>query len=187
MKKYAQMVFIAAAVMIPSCEAPLKVTADYDKGTDFMQYRTFAMVSLSAKDQSLSQLNANRIIGAIKNEMAKKGFIENVTDPDLKVNAVTIMINKSELSSSSNYYGYGGVYRPYGWGMSSGHTTYNVRDFIDGSLIVEVIDARENRLLWEGGGNKEIDSPSKDPDKTIPQAVADIMKSFPPGATNSKK
>jgi len=37
--------------------------------------------------------------------------------------------------------------------------------------------------VWQGTGNKEIDGPVKDPDTTIPKAVASIMESFPPGKT----
>lgn len=173
----------ASTVLITSCETPLKVTSDYDKSVDFKRYSTFSMLDMSSRDQALSQLNANRIINAVKAEMIKKGYTEDSNAPDLKVNVVAILTPKSELSSSTNYYGYGGAYRPYGWGAGSGgYTTYNVRDFTEGSLIIEVIDADESKLIWEGIGNKEIDKPSKDPDKTIPEAIAKIMKDFPPDA-----
>jgi hypothetical protein len=172
-------------VAVTSCETPLKVTSDYDKGVNFANYKTFALVSFNAKDQQVSELNVDRVIKAIKSEMTAKGFTEDTNAPDLKLNAVTIMTSKKEVTANTtNYgYGYGGVYRPYGWGggVSSGYTTFDVNDYTDGSLIVEVIDAKTGKLIWEGVGNKEIDTPSKNPDKTIPEAVTKIMRNFPPG------
>ena len=66
--------------------------------------------------------------------------------------------------------------------MGNSYTTYNVDTYKDGSLIIEIIDAKTKKLVWEGIGNKEIDKPVTDPDKKIAAAVAAIMKNFPPGA-----
>jgi hypothetical protein len=60
-------------------------------------------------------------------------------------------------------------------------TTVNVQNYIAGSLIIEVAAAQGNKLLWEGIGNQDINSPSSDPDKTVPIVVQKIMASFPPG------
>ena len=99
------------------------------------------------------------------------------------------MTAKKDVTANTNYYGYGGVYRPYSWGSgsTSAYTTYNVNDYIDGSLIIDVVDERTNKLVWEGVGNKEIDSPkSKDPDEVIPAVVGKILANFPPGAAKKK-
>jgi hypothetical protein len=58
-----------------------------------------------------------------------------------------------------------------------------VQSYIAGSLIIEIAAATSSKLLWEGVGNRDIDSPSKNPEKTIPEAVQKIMASFPPGTT----
>lgn len=134
---------------------------------------------------AISQLNQQRIIAAIREELIKKGLQENVGSPDLLVNATAIFKNKIAVNSNTNYYGYGGVYRPYYWGGAGGSssTTYNVEHYKDGSLIIDVIDAKTKSLLWEGTGNSEIDGPLKDPDAEIPKAINKILAGFPPGAT----
>ncbi|HTQ65062.1 MAG TPA: DUF4136 domain-containing protein [Puia sp.] len=171
-----------------ACEPSLKVTSDYDKGVSFTQYKTFRMVQLDMQHQSISQLNQTRIINAVKSEMTKKGFQE-ATAPDLEVNAVIILQDKKSVTANTNYYGYGGYYRPYAWGggMGSAYTTYDVQNYKDGSLIIDIVDAKTQKLVWEGIGNKEIDKPASDPDKAISAAVASIMASFPPGAATQKK
>lgn len=178
---------IAASFFLASCEPSLKVTSDYDKSANFSQYKTFRMVQLDMQHQTISQLNQNRIINAVKGEMGKKGFAESA-DPDVFVNATIILKDQQSVTANTNYYGYGGYYRPYAWGtgMSSSYTTYDVQNYKAGSLIIDIADAKTNKLLWEGIGNKEIDKPSDNPDKAIAEAVASIMASFPPGKATKK-
>jgi hypothetical protein len=181
------LVFMTAILFASSCEPSLKVTSDYDKSANFQPYKTFRMATLDIQHQSISQLNQSRIINAVKSEMTKKGFQE-AADPDLEVNAAVVLKDEKSVTANTNYYGYGGYYRPYAWGggMSSGYTTYSVQNYKDGSLIIDVADAKTKKLLWEGIGNKEIDKPASDPDKAISDAVAAIMASFPPGAAKKK-
>jgi hypothetical protein len=178
-----QVACIPVAIALASCSPSLKVTSDYDKSANFKQYKTFALDTFRAS-QSLSQLNQNRIANAVKAEMVNKGFTES-TAPDLLVHISAIFEKQKSVSSTTDYYGYGGFYRPYAWGGgmgATGYTTYNVQSYIDGSLIVDIADAGTKHLLWEGIGNKEIDKPVKDPDTAIPAAVSKIMAGFPPDA-----
>ncbi|HEX5153980.1 MAG TPA: DUF4136 domain-containing protein [Parafilimonas sp.] len=175
---------LLSAALATSCGPSLKVTSDYDKSANFQQYKTFA-IDTFRMNQRISQLNANRITNAIKAEMVKKGFTENTSGPDLKINVAAVLKDQKSVSSTTDYYGYGGVYRPWAWGGglgATGYTTYNVQNYKDGSLIIDIADAKTNNLVWEGIGNEEIDKPVKDPDTQIPAAIASIMKNFPPGA-----
>lgn len=170
-------------ILVSSCSPSIKVTSDYDKKANFQQYKTFALQKNNVQNQSISELNQNRINNAVIAEMIKKGFQQS-DNPDLFVNVATVLKDKKSVSSSTDYYGYGGYYRPYAWGggmAATGYTTYNVQEYKDGSLIIEIADAKTKSLLWEGIGNKEIDKPVKDPDTKIPMAVEKIMESFPPG------
>jgi len=180
-------VLLAMTVIIASCESQLKVSSDYDKSVDFNQYKTFSLYHDSKSSEAISQLNQDRVVKAIRSEMVKRGFNETSSSPDLLVNSVAIFKDKQSVTANTNYYGYGGYYRPYygGMGMSSSTTSYSVDNYKDGSLIIDVVDAKSNKLIWQGTGNKEIDKPAKDPDTAIPKAISSIMASFPPG--KSKK
>ena len=184
MKKALQIsILLLIAIYLISCGPTLKVTDDYDKSVNFDQYKTFALYNSDSIHDAISPLNQQRIINAVKTEMGKKGFQENASNPDVWVNITAILQNRVAVSSTTDYYGYGGMYRPYYWGggMATASTNYNVQHYKDGSLIIDVIDANSKKLVWQGTGNKEIDGPVKDPDTTIPKAVASIMESFPPG------
>src|SRR5207342_2305155 len=130
----------------------LKVTQDYDKSANFTQYKTFVMDTFRVSS-SMSQLNQNRIMNAISDEFKKKGLLAVSSNPDLLIHTTAIIKDKQSVSSNTTYtggYGYGGYYRPYGWGggMSTGYTTYSVDEYKDGSLIIEVVDAKTKNLLW---------------------------------------
>ncbi|GAO42682.1 DUF4136 domain-containing protein [Flavihumibacter petaseus] len=183
MKTYSlSLLVMVAIVALFSCTSQVKVTTDYNRSVDFSKYKTFAFYQLSDHGPGLSQLNQERIINAIKSQLLTMGFTENKENPDLWVNATAIVKEKTQVTANSNYYGYGGYYRPYGWGPGfNGTTTYNTYEYKDGSLIIDLIDAASKTLVWQGTGNKEIDKPSKDPDAAIKAAVAKIMESYPPG------
>ena len=128
-------------------------------------------------------MNVDRIINAIKGELTKKGLTETSHNPDLMVNAITILKDKQEVTATTNYYGYGGYYRPYGYygGMGgSGYTTVSTYEYKDGSLIIDMVDAKTNKMVWEGIGNKDIDKAPKNPDEAIRNAVASILAGYPP-------
>jgi hypothetical protein len=180
---------LTAIVFLSSC-ATLKVTEDYDKDANFKLYKSFAIDVLKTP-ATVNQLNQTRVINAVRAEMIKKGFTENTSTPDMVVSITLIFKDEKSVTASTNYYGgygYGGMYRPYGWGggMASGHTTYNVDNYINGSLIIGVADTKTKNLLWEGIGNKDLEDKIKDPDTTIPEVVAKIMYGFPPGSTAKK-
>lgn len=172
-----------ALLFVAACST-LKVTTDYDKSVDFTKFKTFDFVQINVSG-AVSELNQNRIINAIKAEMEKKGFTWDEANPDFLVNATAILQDKKSVSADT--YGYGGVYRPYRWGGGATTTNFNVYEYQYGSVIIDVVDAASNQLIWEGKGDKEIDSPAKDPDAAIANAVAQILAGFPPGVSAQKK
>lgn len=178
-------VWTAAVLCLASCAPSLKVNTDYDKSADFSKYKTFTLYQSDSSNSAISQLNQERIKNAVIAAMQSKGLTLASGTPDLYVNTVTILKDKVALSSNTDYYGYGGVYRPYYWGAGMGMsstTNYNVDYYKDGSLIIDVIDAGTKKLIWQGIGNKEIDNPIKNPDVEAPKIVNKIMEGFPPGA-----
>ena len=173
-------IILSSLILFASCGPTLTVTNDYDRTANFSQFKTFRIVKLEQQYQALSQFNQTRVINAVRAQMIAKGFTE-AENADMFVNITSVLKNEKELVSNS--YGYGGGYRPYAWGGGNMSTTTTVQNYVAGSLIIEIANASTSKLLWEGIGNQDIDSPSSDPDKTVPVIVQKIMASFPPGMT----
>lgn len=174
-------------VLLYSCSPTVNVTTDYDHSANFSEYKTFAVYDLKAQEGQVNQLNVDRVTNAIRSEMIAKGFTESASNPDLKVNAVSILKNKQSVTADTNFYGYGGMYRPYGyWGggamMGGGSTTFNTYDYVDGSLVIDIVSAKTQKLVWQGIGNSQIDSKPDNPEEFIAGAIKKIMEGFPPGA-----
>jgi hypothetical protein len=173
---------LAIVLFAVSCAPSLKVSTDFDKNAVFSNYKTFSVYNLKTTG-SVSQLNADRIVNAIKAELSAKGFQETGSNADLIINAVTILKDKQSVSSTTNYYGYGGMYRPYsywGGGMGTGTTSVSTYNYKDGSMIIDVVDNKTQKMIWQGTGNAEIDKAPKDPDAAIKAAVTKILANFPP-------
>ena len=169
---------ITLSVIVASCGSGLKITNDFDRNANFSNYKTFSVFSVKTTG-SVSQLNADRIVNAIKTDLTDKGFKYVVSKGDLTINAITILKDKQSFSTATNYYGYGGLYRPYGYYGSLGTTVISY-SYKDGSLTIEMVDTKTTKMVWQGVGNKEIDKASKDPDSAIKAAVTKILAAFPP-------
>jgi len=172
--------------LIYSCSPTVNVTTDYDHAANFGEYKTFAVYDLKAQEGQVNQLNVDRVTNAIRSEMIAKGFTENNTNPDLKVNAVSILKNKQSVTANSDFYGYGGMYRPYGyWGggamMGGGTTTFNTYDYVDGSLVIDIVSTKTQKLVWQGIGNAQIDSKPDNPEEFVASSIKKILAGFPPG------
>jgi hypothetical protein len=68
------LLFIAA-----SC-ATIKVTSDFDKAAQFSGYKTYAFTP-EVQTLNVEELNRNRIIKAVENELSLKGFLKS-ENPD---------------------------------------------------------------------------------------------------------
>jgi hypothetical protein len=175
-------------IVAVGCGSAIKVSADYDKTIDFKKYTTFSVYDLK-QTGSVNPANADRIVNAIKKQMTEKGFIEDTQNPDLHINAVSILTRKEAVAVNApptNFYGYGGVYRPYGFFMlgngfmGSDTTSFNQYDFKQGTLMIDIVDAKVQKVVWQGVGNSEIDTKPVNADELINYAVGAIMVSFPP-------
>ena len=178
-KTTGSLLLTATAIFMISCKPTLKISADYDRSVNFSAYKTFGMFSL-ASNKNVNQLNEDRIWNSIRIEMIKKGYAESNNNPDLLVNAVTVVKNKNYLSATTGY-GYGVFYRPYGYWGAPGHTTVQSYEYKSGSLVIDVVDAKTNKLVWEGTGNAEFENKPKNPEKAIRAAVNKILGAFPAG------
>lgn len=176
---------VMTVILASSCGPSLKVNSDYDRSVNFTEYKTFSMYNL-ATTHTVSRFNAERIINSIRTEMAGKGYIEDDTNPDLMVNAVSVLLNKNGIKANTNSYGYGSVYRPYAyWGAPvATSATFQTYNYKNGTLLIDVVDTKTTRMVWQGMGSAEIEKQPKNLDKTISRAVAKIMAGLPDNTNN---
>ena len=181
MKLYTAL-FAFLLIIVASCSS-IKVYSDYDKNADFSKYKTYAFYKKGIDKVEISDLDKRRILRAIEVQLDAKGMVKS-EDPDLLVNIFTKSREKIDVYNN-NYYGwypwyYGYGYGYFGPGYGFGYT--NVSSSTEGTLFIDLIDAKKKELVWQGIGTGLL-SYSKSIEKKeamINEFVTEIMVAYPP-------
>ena len=166
-------------VLLSSCAPSLKVTCDYDRQADFAKFKTYSFAP-ETMNLPVNDLNKRRILSEIETQLVTKGLSKTEGNGDLLVD---VRVSAKERKEATAYTsgGYGG-YR-YGGGFQS--TSVNVQTYVDGTLIISLVDAAKKELVWQGTGVKTLDqnATSEKREKNISDAVAGILAKYPPVVT----
>tara|TARA_B100001175_G_C19502858_1_gene639169 strand:+ start:1717 stop:2241 length:525 start_codon:yes stop_codon:yes gene_type:complete len=162
-------------LMLPLvCCSSISVFTDHDSGVDFSDYKTFAYFKPGIDKVEISDLDKRRILKAIDLQMSQKLMIKSDM-PDLLVSINTSA--KEKIYVNNNYSGiWGWGWSPWMWGVNQN----NVYNRTEGTLYIDLIDAKTKQLVWQGKGKGGISEHSKNRDKRIGIFVAEILKNYPP-------
>lgn len=162
--------------LVASCSS-VNVYNDYDKKVDFTQFKTFAFYKPGVDKVEISDLDKKRILKSIEAEMLAKGFTKS-ENPDLLVNFFTKSREQVDVNAFNNSWGYGYGYgwNPYIWG---GNRT-SVRTSTQGTLFIDLIDAKKKEMVWQGEGAGEIFKNQNNKEERIQEFVTEILKQYPP-------
>ncbi len=163
--------------LITSCSS-VQVTYDYDKQTDFSQFKTYALTKESL-ELPVSELNRDRVIKAVQDEMKTKGFTES-DNPDIAVDLFIKTQQEIEATATTTGAGYG-PYR-YGWGGGFTTTQVDYNQYTNGSLFISFVNMKTQKLVWQGIGTKTLDE-NLSPDKreqAINYSIQQILSKYPP-------
>lgn len=175
----------ALLVALLACSG-VSVNQDYDPSADFLRYRTFDWFpgdrQLTGDAEIDNPFLDQRIRNAVSRELGTRGY-QKVGDrtPDFFVNYHVSVQQK--LTTSGMNVGYGvGSYGSWG-GVGVGMSTSPVRQYEQGTLVIDFIDGASRKLVWRGTGTKAL-SRNPTPDETtatIDSATHEILQQFPPG------
>lgn len=182
---------VLAVVFLSSC-ATVNVITDYDRQADFKEYKSYAFYKTGIDKAQISDLDKKRILKAIETEMANRGFVKS-QDPDILVSIFTKERERVDVYNNVGW-GWGGFYNPWAWGPGwgwgwGGGFGPNVSARTEGSLYIDLIDAKDKELVWQGRGvgtlNNTKDIAKKE--ERIREFVAQILKEYPPMQTIAAK
>lgn len=173
--KLINLLSLATLFILTSCSS-VRVNADYDKNINFSQYKTYAFHKSGIDKAEISDLDKKRILRAIDAQMTAKGFTKSET-PDLLVNIFTKEREKVDVNTYYNGWGYGWSYgwNPYLWGGR----TY-VSSSTEGTLFIDLIDAKSKELIWQGIGTGYLSHNTEKKDERANEFVTQILSQFPP-------
>ncbi len=164
------LLFVAAA-----CSS-VRVNSDYDKQVDFAAYKTYAFHKTGIDKAEISDLDKKRILRSIDETMTAKGFSKSET-PDLLIAFFTKEreeVNVNQFNAGWGY-GWGWGWNPYLWG---GNTS--VSRHTEGTLYIDIIDAKKKELIWQGEGEGVLTKDTNKKDEVIKEFVTKILELYPP-------
>jgi hypothetical protein len=149
-----------------------------DPKTDLRVYRTFAFFEpVAVENSQYSTLISTRLKQATRAQLERIGFRYTEDAPDLRVNFFLKVVNKQEVrSSGSGYYSYRSSY----YGTWSGYPYVETVDYREGTLSIDLVDAKRKQLVWQGIAEGEVqDEAMKDPGPAVDRVVTLIFSNFP--------
>lgn len=172
--KTIQLLSILSLFLLASCSA-VRVNSDYEKDVDFTSYKTYAFHKTGIDKVGISDIDKKRILRSIDEEMTLKGFAKSET-PDLLINFTTKAEKNINVNQFYAGYGYGWGYgwNPYWGGTASVYTN------TEGTLIIDLIDAKKKELIWQGEGVGYLTKNTAKKDENIKCFVTQILAQYPP-------
>jgi hypothetical protein len=180
-------VLMLASVLMSMPARAQSVDVDYDKSVDFRAFKTYALGTVKLPDDA-NPLMVQRIVTAVDSHMSFIGFRKVETAPDVRI--VVRGTTREELVYTPLGYGWG----PYGWGghpylwgggwypyWGAGYSGVDVRRILVGTLTLDMIDTRTDRVVFRGTAEDRVSSKAKKNEKKAYEAVAEIFEESPWG------
>ncbi len=170
-------------LMLAGCET-LRVGSDYDRAAAFATYHTFTW--LPREDYGVADpLVLERTRDAIQSALEQRGY-RYVSDSGQADFAVDFTIGARERVDLYTYpRPYAGPWVWYGprwWGYPYWGTGVDVHRYREGTLAIDVFDARTHRPVWHGWARKPLSREDMEHSEgPIRQAVDAVLARFPPG------
>jgi hypothetical protein len=176
-------------ICLLSCTALLasaqEVKVDYDRGSDFSKYKTYAWQPGERAKSYMHQ----QIIDALDSQLLSHGLKKVEKDADLHLVYITAVIN--DLETSKN----GGMNAPgSGVALVRSGVTSRAMEVKNGMLLVELSDASTKKTVWSAtakdtlssGNSTDFDKQAKQAEKTIRKAVEKMFRKFPVSRVSGK-
>lgn len=165
---------IILLLLVASC-APIRVTYDFDKTTDFTNYKTYNYYA--DMKTGLSDLDSKRLLDVLDAKMSAKGF-SLAKHPDFFID-----IKSSEFRTGQRNtvgVGLGGGGRNVGGGISIGIPVGQAN--VNRQIIIDFVDESKQQLFWQAVSESSF-HPNAQPERREEQLRAVIEKvliQYPP-------
>jgi len=159
-----------------------RVQTDADPAANFDAYRTFSFHQpLGTDQQGYTTLISQRLKTAAQRELEARGYRYVESGGDLLVNFGARIEDKQRVDRVpagpviGGWYGY----RTYGaWGGY--YERVNVQDYEEGTLTVDLVDARRKQLVWSATAVGKVNERTRQNlDAAVNGAMAAVFREYP--------
>jgi hypothetical protein len=158
------------------------VKTDSDPSANFAAIKTFAVKVGTSWNNPISE---KRVVAEFEQALTEKGWTKAEAD---KADAIVVLHGATDKEKTLNTFysgGYGG-YGWRGWGGGMGSATTTTSEYLVGTLVADIFDAKSKQLMFRGTATDELsDKPEKN-QKKLAKATDKMFKDFPPGSAKKK-
>jgi hypothetical protein len=186
------MMFLALASSVSPCIAQ-NVRVDYAHGCDFSRYKTYRWVEVhetpSPDVQFPNQLMRERAVAFLEEVLAAKNLTRVETGGDLLVGYDLTVTALPQFTTFTDAGGPGWSWGGSGWagpgccgwggGWGSGFSTTTVQTVFSGTLVVNITDARQKRLVFQGVSTETISSKAEKNTKRLKKGIDEMFEKYP--------
>jgi hypothetical protein len=157
----------------------MTVSSHVDRSLDFARYRTFDWGPADALPTGDARLDQNPIFkdnvqGSVEKQLAQRGItlVTGGAAPDLLIHYHANITQRLDPNKVDRTYGY----------CSRGECPPETVVYEAGTLVIDIIDARTNTLIWRGWAQNSVEDMLHDPDvmaRTIVEAVTKMLARLP--------
>jgi hypothetical protein len=172
---------LALGCALMAAPAFAKTDVDFNPNLDFTQYKTFTYIG-GVEHLAMMQVNPHLLRDTVHESVARalttRGLREvpSGQNPDLVVRYLAESNSQLNYAGDDNYGGYDKF--TVDW-WSTAYTLWFTSTTRDGSLMIDLIDAKRRDLAWRLYLQQKILNVDKMPEK-IDKEITEGFKSFPP-------
>lgn len=166
-------------ILLTSCKT-VRVATDYDRAADFNTFNSYAFFKPGIDQAKVSDLDKRRILRAIDANLMAKGLVKS-ENPEVLVSIFTKENERVDVYNNNFGWGMGawGWGPSFGWGGNWGNT---VARTTEGTLYIDLINAKTKELVWQGVGRSSLYQGSNidKKEERIRLIVSEILTEYPP-------
>lgn len=172
--------FLLCLLALSACAASVHVANDYDPQVTLTNYQHWAW---HPKEEPLppnayvSELVMDRIERAVEDQLALQGKDKvDAAKADFFVRTHLVVEDKLDVQDWDMSYGF--YHRPFLWDARHDIT---VTPYKQGTLIVDLVDAKTGKLFWRGTGESRInpEQAPADREKRVREVVRAVLAQYP--------
>jgi hypothetical protein len=174
---------LAAITLVVAGCTPVRVTTIVAPDARLADYHTFRVLNVPARragfaalpnDPMLDNSISNRALrDHLTSAFSARGYTVDQANPDFTV--AYYASRRGQLDVTAWDYGYRGR-----WGGWRGdENVVQVTPFVEGTVIVDVVNPKTHELLWRGRGVSDVSDDPETYAQNLDRTVKDIVAKFP--------
>ena len=175
---------LITAASIVACSG-VKYNSDFDPQASFDALNTYSWAERTPTGDDdprvYNDIVDSRMKLATDRALEAKGYSKATSNPDFYVAWHGAIDGKMSVSTINSHYGYGWGWYGYG-GMGMGTSQTYVNEWDEGTILIDIIDAGSNSLVWRGTATAELKQ-SRDAaqqQQRLDEVLANLLQRFPP-------